>query len=494
MAAKFPEGFFWGGATAANQCEGAWNVDGRGPARTDVTTVGSATEPRYVTVKMPDGSTKKLAGLMFGAMPAGAHGVCLDGEYYPNHEGIDFYHHYKEDIALFAEMGFTMFRMSISWSRIFPKGIEEEPNQAGLEFYRNVFKGLRAYGIEPLVTISHYDTPLYIEEELGGWENREVIELFDRFTETLFREYRGLVKYWLTFNEINSLLMLKLFMPDAPLEFIQGNYQALHNQFVASARAVVRGHAIDPAYQIGCMIAGGPSSYPLTCDPKDILAAQHRNQESFWYSSDVMVRGAYPAFAHRMWRENGVELVMGENDLAELAVGTVDFISYSYYATNCETTHEGVEKDGKGNLVMGAKNPYLQYSDWGWSIDADGLRYTLNEIYGRYGIPVMVVENGLGAADTVEADGSIHDPYRIEYLRAHVQAMAEALDDGVDLIAYTPWGCIDLVAASTGEMHKRYGMIYVDRHDDGTGTFERRRKDSFFWYKKVIESNGSDLS
>lgn len=207
-----------------------------------------------------------------------------------------------------------------------------------------------------------------------------------------------------------------------------------------------------------------------------------------------MVRGAYPAFAHRMWRENGVELVMGENDLAELAAGTVDFISYSYYATNCATTHEGVEKDGKGNLVMGAKNPYLQYSDWGWSIDADGLRYTLNEIYGRYGIPVMVVENGLGAADTVEADGSIHDPYRIEYLRAHVQAMAEALDDGVDLIAYTPWGCIDLVAASTGEMHKRYGMIYVDRHDDGTGTFERRRKDSFFWYKKVIESNGSDLS
>lgn len=491
MSNVFPEGFYWGGATAANQCEGAWNVDGRGPARTDVTTVGTADSPRYITVRMPDGTTTKFS--QFTPVPKEARGAVLDGEYYPNHESIDFYHHYKEDIALFAEMGFKMFRMSISWSRIFPKGIEEEPNQAGLDFYRSVFEELKKYDIEPLVTISHYDTPLYIEEELGGWSNREVIALYDRFTEVLFREYKGLVKYWLTFNEINCALMTLKFIPNMPHTMVQDRYQSLHNQFVASARAVKRAHEIDPEYLVGCMVAGGPSAYPLTCDPKDIIAAQIENQNSFWYSADVQVRGAYPAFAKRMWEHDGVTVEFGEGDEEILRSGTVDFITYSYYMTSCVTTHEDVEMSGKGNLVMGAKNPYLTYSDWGWSIDPDGLRYTLNEIYGRYQIPVMVVENGLGAIDTVEEDGSIHDPYRIDYMREHVRAMGEAIADGVDLIAYTPWGCIDLVSASTGEMHKRYGMIYVDRHDDGTGSFERRRKDSFFWYKKCIESNGEDL-
>lgn len=491
MSNVFPEGFYWGGATAANQCEGAWDADGRGPAKTDVTTVGTADSPRYVTVRMPDGTTTKFS--QFSPVPAEARGVVLEGEYYPNHESIDFYHHYKEDIALFAEMGFKMFRMSISWSRIFPKGIEEEPNQAGLDFYRSVFEELKRYGIEPLVTISHYDTPLYIEEELGGWSNREVISLFDRFTEVLFREYRGLVKYWLTFNEINCALMTLKFIPNMPQPMVQDRYQGLHNQFVASARAVQRAHAIDPEYRVGCMVAGGPSAYPLTCDPKDVMASLVENQNSFWYCADVQVRGAYPAFAKRMWEQDSVEIDFAEGDEDELKAGTVDFITYSYYMTSCVTTHEGVEMSGKGNLVMGAKNPYLKYSDWGWSIDPDGLRYTLNEIYGRYQIPVMVVENGLGAIDTVEEDGAIHDPYRIDYMRAHVRAMGEAIADGVDLIAYTPWGCIDLVSASTGEMHKRYGMIYVDRHDDGTGSFERKRKDSFFWYKKCIESNGADL-
>ena len=491
MSNVFPDGFYWGGATAANQCEGAWNVDGRGPARTDVTTVGTADSPRYITVRMPDGTTTKFS--QFTPVPKEARGVVLDGEYYPNHESIDFYHHYKEDIALFAEMGFKMFRMSISWSRIFPKGIEEEPNQAGLDFYRSVFEELKKYDIEPLVTISHYDTPLYIEEELGGWSNREVIALYDRFTEVLFREYKGLVKYWLTFNEINCALMTLKFIPNMPHAMVQDRYQSLHNQFVASARAVKRAHEVDPDCKVGCMVAGGPSAYPLTCDPKDIIAAQIENQNSFWYSADVQVRGAYPAFAKRMWEHDGVTVEFGEGDEEILRSGTVDFITYSYYMTSCVTTHEDVEMSGKGNLVMGAKNPYLTYSDWGWSIDPDGLRYTLNEIYGRYQIPVMVVENGLGAIDTVEEDGSIHDPYRIDYMREHVRAMGEAIADGVDLIAYTPWGCIDLVSASTGEMHKRYGMIYVDRHDDGTGSFERRRKDSFFWYKKCIESNGEDL-
>ncbi len=492
--ARFPEGFYWGGATAANQCEGGWNEGGRGPARTDVTTGGTATTPRYTTYIDKDGNPGKVAG--FGHMtriPEGAKCAVLDGYLYPNHVGCDFYHHYKEDIALFAEMGFKMYRMSISWSRIFPKGIEDQPNQAGVEFYRNVFLELKKYGIEPLVTISHYDTPLYIEEELGGWANPQVIELFDKFTAVLFNEYKGLVKYWLTFNEINCLLMFKAFMPNAPQEVVQDSYQQLHNQFVASAKAVVRAHETDPDYKVGCMLAG-MCSYPWTCDPKDVIATMEGMQESFYYCGDVMVRGKYPAYAKRMWKKDGVELVWGKDDADWLMKGKVDFFSFSYYNTSCTTTHDFKDAAGSGNLTLGAKNPYLKYSEWGWSTDPDGLRFMLNTLYSRYEIPLMVVENGLGAIDTVEADGSIHDDYRIDYLAQHVDAMAQAIEDGVDLIAYTTWGCIDLVSAGTGEMRKRYGFIYVDLDDNLQGTLARSRKDSFYWYKKVIATNGEDVS
>lgn len=488
---SFPKDFFWGGATAANQCEGGWNADGRGPAKTDITTAGTATSPRSVTFKRADGTTGS-ASMFAGGMPEGAKGAVLDGYYYPNQNAIDFYSHYKEDIALFAEMGFKMYRMSISWSRIFPKGIEKEPNQKGLAFYRSVFEELRKYNIEPLVTISHYDTPLYLEEELGGWKNRELITYFDRFSELLFKEYKGLVKYWLTFNEINSLLMMKDFLPNAPKEMIASSYQQLHYQFVASARAVQRAKQIDPTYQVGCMIAG-MCSYPLTCDPKDVIKNQQKLQDGFWYSGDVMVRGAYPAYAKRIWAECDVHLDCTEDDVKELKNGAVDFFSFSYYSTSCVTSHEGIAKDGAGNFSMGAKNEYIQYSDWGWGMDPDGLRFFLNEIYNRYQVPLMIVENGLGANDTLEADGSVHDPYRIEYLREHVKAMEGALEDGVDLIAYTSWGCIDLISASTGEMKKRYGFIYVDLDNEGKGSCKRYKKDSFYWYAQVIASNGKDL-
>lgn len=489
----FPKGFFWGGATAANQCEGAWDVDGRGPALTDVTTGGTATEPRYITYVMPDGTTGKYSRFG-GRLPDGAKHAVIEGELYPNHDGIDFYHHYKEDIALFAEMGFTMFRMSISWSRIFPKGIEEEPNRAGIEFYRDVFKELKKYNIEPLVTISHYDTPLYLEDELGGWSNRELIALFDRFTDVIFEEYKGLVKYWLTFNEINVMLMMVDFVKDENMKkaLRHSSYQKLHYQFVASAHAVMKAKKYDPEYKVGCMLAG-TVKYPYTCDPKDVMMNMLKTQESFYYCGDVMVRGEYPFFAKRLWEENDCKLDITEQDLIDIKAGKVEFFTFSYYSTSTITTHNDVEMDGAGNIVMGAKNPYLQYSAWGWSTDPDGLRYFLNELYARYQLPLMVVENGLGAHDTVEADGTIHDDYRIDYLRQHVQAMGEAIADGVDLIAYTPWGCIDLVSASTGEMRKRYGFIYVDKQDDGTGTMARSRKDSFYWYKKVIASNGEDL-
>lgn len=485
----FPKNFMWGGATAANQCEGAWDVDGKGMSVSDATTAGTVSEPRYTTYITKDGKPGKA--VMFQDLPEGAHRAVLDGYYYPYHEGIDFYHHYKEDIALFAEMGFKIFRMSISWARIFPKGIEEEPNRAGMEFYRNVFKELKKYDIEPLVTIFHYDLPVYLEEDLGGWENRELIDLFEKYARVLFTEYKGLVKYWLTFNEINSPLLIRNYVPNYPHDKVKHTFQILHHQFVASARAVRAAHEIDPEMKVGAML-GGVCSYPLTCNPDDVHANQKRQQDDFYYCCDTMVHGEYPYYAKRFWKEFDADIQTTEQDFVDLREGKVDMVTFSYYSTGCTTVDPNAEK-AKGNFTTGAKNPYLQYSEWGWSIDGQGLRYLLNELYGRYHLPIMVVENGLGAVDTLEEDGTIHDPYRIAYTREHVKAMRDAIEDGVDLLGYTYWGCIDLVSASTGEMKKRYGFIYVDKNNDGSGTLKRYKKDSYYWYKKVIASNGEDI-
>ena len=461
----FPEGFLWGGATAAYQCEGAWQDDGKGFAVTDLLTTGTRTNPRRFTKEVEEGT------------------------YYPAKIGIDHYHHYIEDIALFAEMGFKVYRMSVSWSRIYPTGEEAEPNQAGLDFYRNVFTELRNAGIEPLVSIWHFDTPLALEEKYGDWQDRKYIELYEKYVTTIFKEYKGLVKYWLTFNEINNTIN---FLPDnASDEAFQEAYQHLHYQFVASARAVQIGHAIDPDYQIGCMICG-ITYYPLTSDPKDILFNRYKWEKGIFYCGDVQCKGKYPTYAKRLWKEHNVELDITEQDLVELKNGTVDLYTFSYYMSQSITTHKNEDTVG-GNMSFGVRNPYLTYSDWGWALDPEGLRYYLEVIYDRYELPLMVVENGLGAFDTVEEDGSIHDDYRIDYLRMHIKAMERAINDGVDLIGYTTWGCIDLVSAGTGQMSKRYGFIYVDRDDNGKGTLERMPKDSFYWYKKVIESNGKDL-
>ncbi len=486
---SFPENFLWGGATAANQCEGAWYVGGKGATVSDFSTAGSLKEPRYTTYVTKEGKPGKA--MMFEPMPEGAKRTVFEGYYYPYHEGIDFYHRYKENIALFAEMGFKLFRMSVSWARIYPKGIEEEPNQEGLDFYRNVFLELKKYGIEPLVTIFHYDIPVYLEEELGGFVNRRLIDCFEKYAETLFREYNGLVKYWLTFNEINSPILIRNYLPNYPKEAVRASLQSLHHQFVASARAVRAAHRINPEMMVGAMLAG-VCSYPLTSNPDDVLANQRRLQDEFFYSGDAMARGAYPYYAKRLWDEYDVTLSTEPQDFVDLREGKVDMVTFSYYSTGCITTDENAEK-AKGNFTTGAKNPYLKYSEWGWSIDGKGLRYFLNELYGRYGLPLMVVENGLGAVDELEEDGSVHDPYRIAYTREHVLAMKEALADGVQLLGYTYWGCIDLVSASTGEMKKRYGFIYVDRNNDGSGTLKRYKKDSFYWYQKVIATNGEDV-
>ena len=488
---SFPKNFLWGGAVAANQWEGGWNEGGRGMAMTDVTTGGTVSEPRYVTYIAADGSHGKMRN--GDKLPAGAHYAVLDEFHYPNQQAVDGYHHYKEDIALFAEMGFKQFRMSISWSRLYPKGNEKEPNKEGVEFYRDMFTEMKKHGIEPLVTLWHFDTPLYLEEYCGGWLNRETIDHYVRYVTTCFTEYNGLVTNWLTFNEINNTIMFADFIGTGLNdESAYEAYQHLHYKFVASAKAVQIGHAINPDYRIGCMICG-ITWYPATCDPKDILANRHAWEKNIFYCGDVQCRGEYGTYAKRLWDEYHVTLDITDEDLEVLKRGTVDMYTFSYYMSQLVTTHEVKDTVG-GNFSTGAKNEYLEYSDWGWATDADGLQYYLEMIYDRYHKPVMVVENGLGAYDTVEADGAIHDPFRIEYYRKHIEAMNRALENGVDLIGYTTWGCIDVVSAGTGEMRKRYGFIYVDMDDEGKGTMARSRKDSFFWYKKVIASNGEDLS
>lgn len=485
----FPKDFLWGGATAANQVEGAWDEDGRGPALTDVTTGGSVKERRKVTYIDKDGNHCRMS--KFDKLPEGAHYAVLPECYYPNHIGVDQYHRYKEDIALFAEMGFKTYRMSISWSRLFPNGTEDEPNWKGVEHYRKVFEELRKYNIEPLVTIWHFDTPLYLEEHCGGWANRKTIDYYLHFAETCFREYKGLVHYWLTFNEINNTMPDSFFNPNATDETYQEACTILHYQLVASAKAVQIGHAIDRTNMIGNMICG-ICYYPLTCDPQDILLNEHQWQKKIYYCGDVQCKGEYGTYAKKLWEDHHVTLDITEDDLVDLKKGTVDMYTFSYYMSQSVTTHTDVERTA-GNMSAGVKNPYLTYSDWGWSTDPDGLQYYLEKIYDRYRKPMIIVENGLGAYDTVEADGSIHDPYRIDYYRAHIKAMARAIEAGVDLRGYTTWGCIDVVSAGTGEMRKRYGFIYVDMDDAGQGTLNRSRKDSFYWYKKVIASNGDDL-
>lgn len=477
---EFSTDFLWGGAIAASQCEGAWKVDGKGETTADHMTIGSKSQPREYTVTLD----------------------C--DKYYPSHDGIDFYHRYRDDIALLAEMGFKVFRMSINWPRLFPNGDESEPNKEGVQFYRNVFEECQKYGIEPLVTISHNELPFQLVKKYGGWVNRKMIDCYTNYCRTIFTEYKDLVKYWLTFNEINFMTMpigyyllsgvnedFKLEIGALKVDDLSGNYQALHHMFIASAKAVVLGHEISSENKIGCML-GGTVLYPRTCSPDDMLLAQERMRLNNYLCGDVQVRGEYPYFASRYFEENDIHIEIARGDEEILKKGKVDFFSFSYYQTNCVSTYPGYQIS-KGNMNQGVENPYLQESGWGWPIDAKGLRYYLNEIYGRYQIPIMIVENGLGAADIIEADGSIHDTYRIEYLREHIRQMKEAVHDGVELMGYTMWSCIDLISASTGEMAKRYGFIYVDKDDEGKGTFNRSRKDSFYWYQNVIATNGEDL-
>lgn len=469
----FPKEFLWGGALAANQCEGAYLEGGKGLSNVDLCPAG---ENRFNVML---GNIKELKP--------------LPNEIYPSHEAIDFYHRFKEDIALFAEMGFKCLRISIAWSRIFPNGDDETPNEEGLKFYDEVFDEMIKHNIEPVVTICHFDLPVALIENYGGWTNRKLVGFYEKYATTIFKRYKDKVKYWMTFNEINILLHLP-FM-GAGILFKDGDnqmqikYQAAHHELVASALATKALKEIIPNAMMGCMLAAG-AVYPYSCNPKDVQRAMEIERENYLFI-DVQAKGEYPGYGKRFFRENNINIKMEHGDLEILKNNTVDYIGFSYYSSRCASVDPSILTDG--NVFSTVKNPYLEVSEWGWQIDPMGLRITCNQLYDRYEKPLFIVENGLGAVDNVEKDGQIIDDYRIEYLREHIKEMKEAILDGVDLIGYTPWGCIDLVSASTGEMRKRYGFIYVDKDDKGNGTLERKKKKSFYWYKRVIGSNGEEI-
>lgn len=481
---QFQEGFLWGGATAANQLEGAFDVDGKGLSTSDMAPFVpyDARNGKDFTF---DVNSVELEQYLNGDTDT----------YFPKRNGVDFYHRYKEDIALFAEMGFKVFRMSIAWPRIFPTGEEETPNEAGLAFYDKVLDELLKYNIEPLVTISHYEMPVALSQKYNGWEDRRLIDLYLKFANTLFDRYKDKVKYWITFNEMNMMLT-SLYTGGGILEDkIKGSkeqvgYQATHHQFVASALAVKSGKEKMPNAQIGCMICR-LETYAASSKPEDVLQTLKEDQMNLFYP-EVQVRGEYPSYMDRYFKEQGIEIVKEAGDDEILRNNTVDFIAFSYYMTYIGK-YDPDDNSNSGMLVSQIKNPHLELSQWGWPIDPIGLRIALNRLYDRYQKPLFVVENGLGAKDTLEEDGTIHDSYRIDYLRAHIEQMKEAVADGVELMGFTSWGPIDIISCSTSEMAKRYGFIYVDQDNLGNGTLDRYRKDSFYWYKQVIESNGEVL-
>ena len=471
LLSKLSKDFLWGGAIAANQAEGAYNVGGKGLSLMDVAT-----------------------GAKKGVSRAFTDGIKED-VYYPNHEAIDFYHHYKEDLALFEQMGFKCFRTSIAWTRIFPNGDEATPNEEGLQYYEDLFDEMIKRGMEPVVTISHYEMPLHLAKQYGGWANRKLVDFYLHYCEVLFTRYKGKVKYWMTFNEINSVI----FMPEVAGvldrtkdDFELRSYQAAHHQFVASAKAVTMGHQIDKENKIGCMVLT-LVKYPYTPRPEDVELAEKSMRYGVFSFSDIQVRGHYPHYIKKLIERKGYDIQMEPGDLEAMKAGCVDYIGFSYYSSSASSVDPTIKKTG-GNIVSGVKNPYLPTSEWGWQIDAKGLRYIMNRFYERYEIPLFIVENGLGYNDEVDQQGYVDDEYRISYLKEHIKEMKNAiLEDGIDVIGYTPWGCIDLVSAGTGEMKKRYGFIYVDKDNEGNGTLKRSLKKSFYWYKKVIETNGEEL-
>lgn len=474
---KLRKDFLWGGSIAAHQCEGAWNVDGKGIGIMDLVTSGSYEVPREICKDIEDGKR------------------------YPSHEGIDFYHRFKDDIALFGEMGFKALRISIDWSRIYPNGDDEEPNKKGIEYYQSVVDELLKNGIEPIVTLYHFEMPVNLVRKYGSWTNRKVIDFYLKYCKTMFEALKGKVKYWVTFNEMNHIDpqteasdIFTYIIAGLKFSEMVEKKQTLatigYNMTLAGGKAVELAHEIDPNNKVGCVFGLTPV-YPINCNPVNVMNAFKEMDRDF-YQIDAMCNGCFPKYKLKEYKDSDIQLEISNEDKESFYNGKLDFIGVNYYSTS--VAHYEGDDNGEETLFGGVQNPYLEKSKWGWSIDPIGLRYLLNYVYRRYELPIIVSENGLGAMDKVEADGSINDDYRIDYLNQHlIQLKKAAEEDGVECFGYLMWGPIDLVSATTGEMKKRYGFIYVDKQDDGTGDYSRKKKKSFDWYKEVIESNGESL-
>ena len=482
----FKKDFLWGGALAANQIEGAWNEGGKGLSVADVAMFKSNLDindyagHNLVTSKMIEDAVKTK-----------------DAKDYPKRRGIDFYHRYKEDIALFSEMGFKTLRLSIAWSRLFPTGKEEVPNQKGIDYYKKIFESLKEKNIVPIVTLSHYEMPLQLSIEYNGWVDRKLIDFFVKYSKVCFEEFGSYVKYWLTFNEIDSVsrhpFITAGIVEDQCEHYTldEAIYQALHHQYVAAAKVTKMCHEMIPESKMGCMLTK-LTTYPNTCHPEDVLLSLERNLDNYAHA-DIQIFGKYPDLYLRKLKNNNIQIKVAPEDDEILLQGRSDYLAFSYYMSRTESADPNKEKSA-GNTIMSVKNPYLSSTEWGWQIDPVGLRISLIELYDRYQIPLIIVENGLGAVDTLDKNNKIHDHYRINYLRAHIQEMKKAIDTGVDLFGYTSWAPIDSISVSTSQMSKRYGFVYVDQDDFGNGNQQRYKKDSFYWYKKVIETSGDDLA
>ncbi len=483
---RFPDDFMWGGAIAASQADGAWNEGGKGLDSQDL---------RYFNKQWSRQERDENRNINMTSEHFKEALKATDITHYPFRWGIDFYHRYKEDLAMLAEMGLKVFRTSICWARIYPNGDDPEPNEEGLRFYEDLFQECRRHGMKVFATILHYDIPVSLITKYGGWKNRKLIDFYVRYAETLFKRLGSLVDYWLPFNEINCARFNPYngccLIQDQEEDYMSAIFQCTHHQFLANALAIKCAKELLPDVKIGGMIARF-TTYPATCRPEDVMQkVLDENYKNYFYT-DVMARGKYPSYTQRMFEELNVHIHKEPGDDEILANNRVDFLAFSYYMSMVASTDPNYEKTG-GNLVSGNRNPYLKKSAWGWQIDPIGLRISLNDMYDRYQLPIFIAENGIGAYDILSEDGHIHDDYRIDYLKTHIKQMKEAINDGVELMGYTMWGIIDIVSCGTIEMSKRYGVIYVDRDEEGKGSNRRYRKDSFFWYKKCIASNGEDI-
>lgn len=467
----------WGGATSASQYEGGF-TDGKGLDTQDCRaylprTSNATTETRLLTQRQIEEAKKKDSPY-----------------YYPFRVGTKGYEYGSADIELLKELDLDIYRLSISWSRLFPTGEEVEPNPAGVSYYDKVLNKLHNAGIKIFITIDHYAIPLNLVEKYGGWTSIKTVAAYMRFSSFLLHKWGAIVDYWLPINEINAGYFspfngVALVKPENDEYNYSDIFLSLHHQFIASAKTIKLGKELKVKGKFCAMISCF-CYYPLTPKPEDNLELVENEEINQWYCMDVLAKGYYPYYAKPFFDKHNINFEISAADKELLRNNTCDVVTFSYY-DSCICTADENKNQTAGNLVVTTKNPYLKATEWGWQIDPMGLRTTLHKIYDRYNKPVMISENGLGAKDVLTSDHKVHDQYRIDYFKAHFDQIIKAKEENVDVIAYIAWGIIDIVSAGSCEMDKRYGVVYVDADNKGQGTFKRYKKDSFEWYKHFIE-------